>query len=778
MVSVPSLSEAYQYVKSKISPPQQQQAVSGGVLVEQPSQIEYNYPEPDKEVWEKHRQAIAEKQYQDQYSKLNEAQKQVIDYTQAIQEQQQQIQQQINPIQQVWIPPKPGAYGLGGHFVYKDSQGNVIGEEMNVLQASTEPKPLTFKAKEGYNILNTDIRESITEPIYKTLGKAGLDISNQETATKVASYTPQIQLLKLVSPSAAEKASKVYGGFVSGINRDIREQPLKQAVIYYITRGVGMGTKFFLGQASRVPWMVKGIQVVPATAKVGIKGTEAFLVSKYAIGTAKAYKEAETPEAKAGILGVTLKDIYVGSLGYRAGSKDYDVLASKVKTSGRVSQSTPQGEYPKAQPSKQLGMFERNVVPELSSKPGAYHTTSEQFWIKTKIIEPRSGASELPGLYASTQVSTPFSRIPGSGGTTSFLSRIIPTKAGLIKWLNPVGDPAIAYLVPKGFRKVQVGWSKTPTFKGQASVRGKYAVFKNKAVPGIADVPGMKTEIETIFRPDTGPYTFVSGKTYTTIKGVRVPVDVFEYGGKVTGKTVAGGKTGPTLLGGKSSYGYPVESSSVSISGIIPSTLMKSSFIKSKSPTSFLSSIPKSKTSSIIPRTSRESYVSRTSSTKTSITPSSSIVSTSYVPRPSSRVYPRPTPRPNNKKPKDNVFVAKKSKGKSKLGYYVVTKKMKNPFLITPRPLTKGQALAVGTAYTRKTSRASFKLVPTTREPISIAIRPMKETEVYSLGFRAPIKKGRTQPSTNIFIQKLNTRMGRRSEQQDISSYRKRKGLW
>ena len=91
------------------------------------------------------------------------------------------------------------------------------------------------------------------------------------------------------------------------------------------------------------------------------------------------------------------------------------------------------------------------------------------------------------------------------------------------------GKPGVAFLKPEGFRYSP--YTKVSPYKlGEQTFR--YG-FKYSAKSGYADVPLLKTEVEAVFRPEAGSYLFESGKYFTRIKGVRVPVDVFGYGGKV-----------------------------------------------------------------------------------------------------------------------------------------------------------------------------------------------------------------------------------------------------
>ncbi len=547
-------------------------------------------------------------------------------------------------VERDFIPPKEGSYGLGGKYVYRSKEtGEIIGEETKVLQASTKSKPIFTKQRESlagtYNIINSELREGITEPVFQTTERIGLDLTSsklQETfapplfGVGLFGYKPKV-------------VKEFYGGFQSGIMRDIREQPLKQIVLYGVSAGVGAGISSISSGLFAIPKVGTALGTI---FKAGTVGGGLYLGGKYITKTTAIIISTPNYTEKGSIFGVSLKDIGLGSLGYQRGVKGYQQIQGIFTTGGRTEITIPQGEYPQAPTSKQLYLFRKNVYSSLSPKPGAFHTTGQKFW-GTK-INPSAGASELPGLYGSTKLSTPFTRIQGSG----VINKLTPALKDLFGKPN---KPAVAYLVPKGFRDSSVGFSNRPTFINQVPIKGRgYAYFKSSAIKGIGDVPGIKSEIETIFRPESGEYTFSSGKYYTLVKDVRVPIDVFNYGGTKVG-TVAGARGGVKLYGGKGSYSIVTSSSFLNPNiALITST---SSYSKSSpSITSFSYTSYPSQTKSYISSKS-SSKVSSSSLSKSSSNISSSISSSiissvvssrvsnksfgySYVP---SRSYIKPT---------------------------------------------------------------------------------------------------------------------------------------
>lgn len=112
-------------------------------------------------------------------------------------------------------------------------------------------------------------------------------------------------------------------------------------------------------------------------------------------------------------------------------------------------------------------------------------------------------------------------------------------------------------------------------------------------------------------------------------------------------------------------------------------------------------------------------------------------------------------------------------------GFLVMTKKRGKPFLISRQPLEKGQALSVGLKYTKRTERATFKLVPTKEKATRLfGVPSITETQVYRAGYRPPVKKGKYQARTDVFIQKTPTRMGTFSERKAIQQYRRSNSIW
>ncbi len=617
--------------------------------------------------------------------------------------------------------------------------------------------------------------------------------------------------------SKGGKVGSKIGSVITGLTPRTKGGAIKTGIIYGATLGVGFAIK---GVTSGVTWGATKLfgatagSIAGASVKGGVFAVGTALTGRYALQTTKEFQSARTTWEKGQVIGKTIREVGVGAIGFRTGSKGFDILQGLYRTKGISFLSTKQGVYPSANPSKHLELFQKNVIeglsykkytpsqkmklaseyakfnlkqqltfkrksiypsqhayphmkevgvniqkiikvypeykpylireygslkgarteltksmwhdllkvgssskneffgkghgkvfydlwkskklpkdllnikpkvaeaikyhevtsmknptvewkilstadrlqfsrfkggvdvsklplpnainrivklkkfnfyePKISSgykgdflgkykisngkiypigtKPGAFHTTSQKFWGKT--LTPKSGTSEFEYLYASTKVSTPFANLPGSSKPKLFPS--------IKDILSPPTKPSIVFLKPKGFRKVNVGWSKSPVFEGQRYVKGKgYAFIKQEPKAGYADVPGMKKEIESLFR---GTYFLEPRKYYTKINNVRVPIDVAKYlksgkgggkgGGKVTGKGSSGKITGKTIYNPSSYSPYnppPIVDLSVGVVSYSRTTYLKppisysNNLVSSKNISkSYIKSFPKS----------------------------------------------------------------------------------------------------------------------------------------------------------------------------------------
>ena len=488
--------------------------------------------------------------------------------------------------------------------IYQKAQaGDATAKEL--LPTIAAEKPLTFtqkvwkKAEPYYFKLNEPLKKYITTPIFGVSEKIGFDIT-----------TPRVQRLGQpswlgIGPLGIRPPVKqdFTAGFTSGILEDVKRQPGKQVILF----GAGVGLGFAVsgtitGVSAASPTMAGILKGTTTLGGIGLGGYYVYDVSK------KTYVAGKTGGAtEAGkVLGVKTKDIFLVGKGFQTGEKGFEQLRGLVATRQRTFIETKQGEFPSAPPKKQLKLFRENIHPELGEKAGAFHTSGYKFWDKT--VVPKAGFKELPGTYASTHVSTPFARIPGGA--------YVKLKVGTFfkDIFQPVGKPGVAYLQPKGFRYSPVGKTKPYYIEGQKFIYG----FKKPVKPGWADVPGLKGEIESLFRVGSGEYGLVSKGYYTLIKGVRVPVDSFAY-------AAGTGKIGTSnLVFEPGSYNVPPPSSAVIIApsfiGLSSSRLTTSKSYVAPSSSKVSSYIPPS--SSIKTPSSAPSSGSYASSFPSSVGPS------------------------------------------------------------------------------------------------------------------------------------------------------------
>ena len=541
---------------------------------------------------------------------------------------------------------EPPAYGSGGGVVketkIKPSAINPSGAVFNIegyeqitvekeLDASTDKRNIYDKTKSvvvgAYEKAESKSRKAFTDPLASLIvestkgtsfgGETGLTL---EKAKSNIRESTDLLISKGAKPGFANTGEFISGVGV-GIVEDVRYKPGKQVAILAATAGLGYGLSAGTVGVTSATTKLFGASAGLYTG-VGLKtaqiGAGAILGGGFAINIGG---EVIT-KAKAGdylgagsTLGVASKDLAIGAYGFKSGQKLFTQSRGLWATKGRDYLEIKQGDYPQAPTSKQVKMFKENVIPELGAKPGAFHTTSEVFYKGGKIV-PSGGSSELPGLYGSTQISKPFARISGSGDKGNIL-------AGLKNWKNMFkveGKPGVAYLQPEEFRYSPA--IKDPNFQAIKLGGGKFLrtgtadypyKFVNPPKPGAADVPLIKSEIEAIFRPGAGEYGLSSGKYYTNIKGVRVPIDVFGYAGP-TGSTPVVNLKVPTYSSGASKGYYSgagLSSASPSI-GLVTSIVSKrSSGMLPPSSSSLISSykLPSSYGSSYGKPSSSASYI-------------------------------------------------------------------------------------------------------------------------------------------------------------------------
>ena len=406
-------------------------------------------------------------------------------------------------------------YSPGTVYQYQTDVVKHKGRDIPILTAPMiigedwSPRPLTAEEVTKYDLLvrSKGYEEKFLEEPPSKISRDIGEIKGRYETFASESFVGK-PLGEYVSDKVPGTVGDVTGGFISGLVPSTKGEVLTTLATFGVGAGIGFGVKGATYGISKIP-------KVGTALAVGVKGATigsgVYYGGGYALNIAGQVSSTDSNFERGEIIGGGVRTIGAGYTGYKTGSKLFDIGKGYYVTRGRSYIEIPQGEYPAAPTSKQLKMFQKNIYQELGAKPGAFHTTGEVFW-KKGTITPQPGTSELPGLYGSTQISTPFARIEGSGKAP--LQTIFKN---IGQWFSPPKDPGVAYLQPTSFRY-------SPGVKTSTGYTWKYP-----AKVGTADVPGIKTEIEAIFRPDAGGYGITGQGYYTIIKGVRVPIDSFAY---------------------------------------------------------------------------------------------------------------------------------------------------------------------------------------------------------------------------------------------------------
>jgi len=576
-------------------------------------------------------------------------------------------------------------------------------------QYETKTTPTTWKeavSKSGLafgslEYANIKVSEKVTKPAFGFIEeKTGTPVSGWlkgfsslgtiEYDRPEERYTPLAKKLGVEKVETAISSSLIASpefkqGVATSILTDIRDKPVTQGAIYgggYLVGGVAGG-------------VVKGASKVSplfgTTAKVGIVGAGIVGTSYAGYDIYSQLSSAESDYEKGSIIGSSGKNLLLFGLGASQGAKGFEKLSGWWGTRGRdfipLEKLTPakviSGEksFPTAPASQQLSLFEKNVAGRYLNEPaGAFHATPEKFWsnwITGKTITPQAGTSELPGLYGSSYISPYFSGLKGGSSYKTF---------GLS--ITSGSSPAVAYLKPKGFRIARWGGTpKKPTLVKGVRVKD-YSFWKTPVKEGYADLPLMKPEIEAIFRVGSGTYGFESGRFFTKIEGVRVPIDVFGFKG---GATTTGGAVanigGVKLSGGSSSYSLTKPTYSI----ITPESFAGSYLISSKKSSyplsSYLSSIKNIYSSTPSSTKSKKYYpISYKSSSKSySLSPSSSYFSSTLSSKKSSYSSSSSSYVPSSKRFSSSSVIGKLSwKNQPKKTLFPRERKLSQPLRYTP----------------------------------------------------------------------------------------------
>jgi len=383
------------------------------------------------------------------------------------------------------------------------------------------------KAKRAAKELDISIRATVKQVIprefevgaYRRAVKLKKQMELGVKGPRIPGFIPiYFQKLRKVPPKAVEFT----GAYVGTVRKEPSKVALTTAAFFAlppVLKGVGKLVAPIAGVFPKV------------SAALG-KGVALGLPAIYGTSVITRTAIAERPVRELGKIGATeITPMFVGGA---VGAYAWPRVGGYFKTIGRkkveVREIVPQkvitGEatFPTAPTRKHLKIFResRYKLPG-TKKPVLYHAAPEP--IKGEIIGP--GTSELPGLYGAPGVSAYFLKV-GKGEYKLYGGKLF----------EPYVSPQVAAITPKYFRfrkavKTTKGWQ----WKGIEEL-------------GVADVPGIKTEVEAILPPETELIP-TAKKFYFKWRGVRTPID--EYAVKGLSKFTLGK---PITTFGKAYYSY------------------------------------------------------------------------------------------------------------------------------------------------------------------------------------------------------------------------------
>ncbi len=252
--------------------------------------------------------------------------------------------------------------------------------------AGGEPRTLFDKTKSvavgAYEKSESALRKTFTDPLASFIveetkgtsfgGETGLTLEKAKSNIRESTEF----LISGKYPKVLARGGEIISGAGIGIVEDVRYKPGKQIAILAATVGIGYGASAITVGATSASTALFGARAGVYTG-VGLKtaqiGAGVVLGGGFAIktGTAIKAKVKEGDYLGAGsILGVASKDIGIGAYGFKSGQKLFSQTRGWWATRGRSELNIQQGDYPQAPTSKQLKMFQENVIKELGTKPG------------------------------------------------------------------------------------------------------------------------------------------------------------------------------------------------------------------------------------------------------------------------------------------------------------------------------------------------------------------------------------------------------------------------
>lgn len=330
------------------------------------------------------------------------------------------------------------------------------------------------------------------------------------------------------------KAIQNFGKYVEAGGRGWVEEPGKTALFFGVTAGISYALEpisLGISTLSQTKPMQAIGSFIPESIKANTgKAIVAGLVGAYGYITAKRIISSPTPYETAGE--ITSTEIAPGILGSATGHLAWQKSQGMIRSIGRtfvpLEKLTPpevlSGEknFPMAPQSTHLDLFKSGEY-AITTEEGTYypHATPSMFG-KKFTAQAGSRPTEAAGLYVSGKgASIYFTRI-GEQDIGLYPSSLLPeASTPTLVYVNPTDVKPLTGVVKSSYGKVYEGPS--------------YQFFMNTAEKGVAYVPGVKTEVEGIIPVGT-LFRQVDSSSYTNIKGVDVPINLYDVRTKISAR--------------------------------------------------------------------------------------------------------------------------------------------------------------------------------------------------------------------------------------------------
>jgi hypothetical protein len=591
--------------------------------------------------------------------------------------------------------------------------------------------------------------------------------------------------------------------FASGYTKELRDNPertLANTAIFFALPGalkaVGTAGKFF---SSKTPALIQ--EIAPAITETLSKTAGITIPTIYGVSVASRVALSDTPNQEfgkiaaseispmivGGYLGTQFFQRTTGAINslFRKGLPTENLVSEPIRT-GKVMLDTynPKKHYDlfvKAKNPFDTPVNGKSPLVVLHAASGVKTTAMSEI-ARTGKGSIGVGPDYLPGGFVA----------PSDKAAVLFLGIGKGNVAG--EWyssniFNPYSSPKLMAIYPKGIR------NRASTSTGESSLSGQpLRKFKGTDKLGVVDIPRIKSEPEGILPPGTRLQR-IARDFFFTWKGVRIPIDEFKVvdpdSEPIKGAVKTFGRFSSEYTVGRTSVMTPasfIAASSLkkSSSSIAKSSLGSSaSSLKSSSPvlSSSLRSSSSSVTSSTRSSSVRSSLTSSSSSSSGSSSSSSASSSASSFgssssskggsssSRSGSSWYPSSSsvsPPPSERK-SYGYSSGKSTAKKKKRGAFQALAKRRGRWFAIGRPTERAEALDIGTAYSKRTLGASFKVIGV--DAFSENVATSGEFQRFREQFRDYKVRGNQKiPLKDEFIQRRSFRLSTPGEKAEIKS--------